>query len=55
MQFGLVQTKVGLISLLSKYQFRISKKTADPLVFSTVNLVMKPLGGIWLHIKKREN
>jgi hypothetical protein len=48
-----MQTKVGLISLLSKYQFRISKKTADPLVLDTINFVMTPLGGIWLHIKKR--
>jgi cytochrome P450 family 6 len=53
MRFGLMQTKVGLVSLLSKYQFRISKKTADPLVFDTINLMMAPVGGIWLHIKKR--
>jgi hypothetical protein len=53
LRFGLLQTKVGLISLLSKYQFCISKKTAVPLVFDTLNLVLTPLGTIWLHIKKR--
>jgi cytochrome P450 family 6 len=53
MRFGLMQTKVGLVSLLSKYQFCVSKKTAVPLVFDTKNVIMTPEGGMWLQIKKR--
>jgi cytochrome P450 family 6 len=53
MRFGLMQTKVGLISLLSKYQVCISKKTADPLVLDATTMVLTPVGGIWLHIKNR--
>jgi cytochrome P450 family 6 len=52
MRFGLVQTKVGLVSLLSKYQFSVSTKTPVPLVLDTRSLILSPLGGMWLQIKK---
>jgi len=53
MRFGLMQTKVGLVSVLSKYQLNVSKKTAVPLVLDTTTFVLTPVGGMWLHIKKR--
>jgi hypothetical protein len=48
-----MQTKVGLVSILSKYQLNVSKKTAIPLVLDTKNVIMTPAGGMWLQIKKR--
>jgi len=53
MRFGLMQTKVGLVSLLSKYQFSVSKKTLIPLVFDPKSFNLSPLGGMWLQIRKR--
>jgi cytochrome P450 family 6 len=53
MRFGLMQTKVGLVSLLSKYQFSASKKTPVPLVFDKKSFILAPVGGMWLQIKKR--
>jgi len=53
MRFGLMQTKVGLVSILSKYQLVVSKKTAVPLVLDTKTFLMTPAGGMWLQIKKR--
>jgi cytochrome P450 family 6 len=53
MRFGLMQTKVGLVSLLSKYQFSVSTKTPVPLVFDRKSIVLSPVGGMWLQIKKR--
>jgi hypothetical protein len=53
MRFGLMQTKVGLVSVLSKYQLNVSKKTAVPLVLDAKTIIMTPLGGMWLQIKKR--
>jgi cytochrome P450 family 6 len=53
MRFGLVQTKVGLVTILSKYQLNVSKKTAVPLVFDAKTMVLTPAGGMWLQIKKR--
>ncbi|XP_023705443.1 probable cytochrome P450 6a14 [Cryptotermes secundus] len=53
MRFGLMQTKVGLVSLLSKYQFSVSKKTPVPLVFDAKSFILAPVGGMWLKIKNR--
>jgi cytochrome P450 family 6 len=53
MRFGLMQTKVGLVSLLSKYQFSVSKKTPIPLVFDARTFIITALGGMWLQIRKR--
>ncbi|XP_023712683.1 probable cytochrome P450 6a14 [Cryptotermes secundus] len=53
MRFGLMQTKVGLVSLLSKYQFILSKKTPVPLVMDTKTIILSPVGGMWLQIKNR--
>jgi cytochrome P450 family 6 len=53
MRFGLMQTKVGLVSLLAKYQFTLSKKTPVPVVTDKKTFFLSPLGGMWLQIKKR--
>jgi len=48
-----MQTKVGLVSLLSKYQLSVSKKTQIPVVFDPKSFNLLPLGGMWLQIRKR--
>ncbi|XP_069672224.1 probable cytochrome P450 6a14 isoform X2 [Periplaneta americana] len=53
MRFGLMQTKVGLISLLSRYQFSVSKATPMPLVMEPKSIILSPVGGMHLQIKKR--
>jgi cytochrome P450 family 6 len=53
MRFGLMQTKVGLISFLSKYEVQISEKTPVPLEFDPRSVVLAPVGGMWLKIVKR--
>ncbi|PNF28549.1 putative cytochrome P450 6a14 [Cryptotermes secundus] len=53
MRFGLMLTKVGLVSLLSKYQFSLSEKTPVPLVMDTKPFILAPAGGMWLQIKQR--
>jgi cytochrome P450 family 6 len=53
MRFGLLQTKVGLVSLLSKYQFSVSQKTPVPLVKDTKSFILGPAGGMWLKIENR--
>jgi hypothetical protein len=53
MRFGLMQTKVGLVSLLSKYQFSVSQKTPVPLVLDKKSFILAPAGGMWLKIKNR--
>jgi len=55
MRFGLMQTKVGLISLLSNYEVRVSQKTPKPVVLDSRGFVLSPLGGMWLQILNRQN
>jgi hypothetical protein len=53
MRFGLMQTKVGLVSLLTKYEFSVSQKTPIPAVIDPKQFGTSPAGGMWLQIKKR--
>jgi cytochrome P450 family 6 len=55
MRFGLMQTKVGLISLLSRYEVRVSEKTPIPLVFDSKAVTLTSLGGMWLIVVKRSD
>jgi cytochrome P450 family 6 len=55
MRFGLMQTKVGLISLLSSYEVRVSEKTPIPLVFDSSSFILAALGGMWLTVVKRSD
>jgi cytochrome P450 family 6 len=55
MRFGLMQTKVGIVSILSKYEIRVSKNTPIPLVFDPRSIVLAPVGGMWLDIVNRGN
>lgn len=52
MRFGMIETKVGLVTLLSKFRFQKSERTKVPLVFSLKNLVLSPEGGLYLRIEK---
>jgi cytochrome P450 family 6 len=53
MRFGLMQTKVGLASLLSKYEISVSEKTPIPLVMKAKSFLPTPEGGMWLKLKSR--
>jgi hypothetical protein len=48
-----MQTKVGLVSLLSKYEFSVCKKTSIPLKQDPKQFISTPTDGIWLQIKNR--
>ncbi|XP_044761156.1 probable cytochrome P450 6a14 [Coccinella septempunctata] len=51
-RFGLMQTKVGLIALLSKYEFSVNKRTREPLEYDKKVFIMSVLGGIWLDFEE---
>jgi len=55
MRFGLLQTKVGLISLLSSYEVRVSEKTPIPLVLDPKAFILAPKGEIYLKITERSD
>jgi cytochrome P450 family 6 len=51
-RFGYLETKIGLVTLLSKFRFKPSEKTTLPLNFSKENIILSPQGGMWLKIEK---
>jgi len=55
MRFGLLQTKVGLISLLSSFEVGVSEKTPIPLVFDPRAFVLAPKGEIYLKMTERSD
>jgi len=52
-RFGYVQTKIGLVSLLSKYKFSLHPQTQVPIIFNEKYLVLSAKGGIHLIIEPR--
>ncbi|XP_970556.2 cytochrome P450 6a2 isoform X1 [Tribolium castaneum] len=52
MRFGLVQSKVGLTSLLKNYIFKVNKKTIEPLKMQARSLILAAEGEIWLDVYK---
>lgn len=53
-RFGLLQTKVGLCALLSRYAFDVCSRTMIPLVYDPLAPLLAPKGGMWLKVSKRE-
>ncbi|TGZ46164.1 putative cytochrome P450 6a20, partial [Temnothorax longispinosus] len=52
-KFGKMQTKVGLVSLLSKYKFKPHSQTAVPFIFNEKSVGLAVKGGIHLIIEQR--
>lgn len=52
LRFGMIETKIGLALLLSRFRFHKSNKTQLPLSFSKKNIVLSPEGGLHLRIER---
>ncbi|XP_011875039.1 PREDICTED: probable cytochrome P450 6a14 isoform X2 [Vollenhovia emeryi] len=52
-RFGYIQTKVGLVSLLSRYKFHLDPQTRVPLIFNEGAGVLSVKGGVHLFIEPR--
>lgn len=52
LRFGLMQTKVGLIKLLTNFKFAPATKTTIPMVFSPSAPLLCPINDMWLQIEK---
>ncbi|XP_049963087.1 cytochrome P450 6k1-like isoform X2 [Schistocerca serialis cubense] len=53
MRLGLLQVKVGLVCLLSKYNVRPTEKTRETLEYNARTVILLPNGGIQLRLEKR--
>lgn len=52
LRFGRMQTKIGLITLLSKYKFSHSSETCKEIEFSKHSMVLSPAKNILLKVEK---
>ncbi|XP_036143274.1 cytochrome P450 6k1 [Monomorium pharaonis] len=53
LRFGYLQTKVGLVSLLSKYKFKLHSRTPVPLTYSEGSAILSAKSGVHLIIERR--
>lgn len=52
LRFAMMQVRVGLISLLSKYKFSVSKKSIIPIELQQQTFVIQPKHGLWMTVEK---
>ncbi|XP_058794364.1 cytochrome P450 6A1-like [Phymastichus coffea] len=52
-RYGGVQSKQAVVSVLYRYNVRVSDKTKFPITFNTENIIQQPGSGIYLHFEKR--
>ena len=51
MRFGYMQTKIGLIQLISNFKFTPSAKTTIPMTFSVTGPLLCPSNDMWLNVE----
>jgi cytochrome P450 family 6 len=52
-RFAMIQSKMGLASILSKFDISLSKRTQYPAVFDPKQFIVTAVGGIWLKVEAR--
>ncbi|KAK4879825.1 hypothetical protein RN001_007971 [Aquatica leii] len=52
LRFGMMETKIGLTTLLKSYRFSVNKNTKTPLVWDRFSFTLSSETPIWLDIKK---
>lgn len=51
-RFGMMQTKAGLIALLTKFRFQRTDRTPSKLEIDPESMVFSPVGGVFLKVEK---
>lgn len=52
LRFGLMQSKIALIKLLTNFKFSTSPRTTIPMSFDVKSLVLSPKNDMWLKVEK---
>ncbi|XP_050305405.1 probable cytochrome P450 6a13 [Anthonomus grandis grandis] len=52
LRFGIMQSKVGLVTIVRKYKLSLNEKTAVPVKMVRDNLILAAQGGIWVNVQK---
>lgn len=52
LRFGVMQAKIGLVSLLTRFQFDTSNHTQFPVQFDNYSAILTPRNGVHLKVSK---
>ncbi|KAI4460043.1 cytochrome p450 [Holotrichia oblita] len=52
MRFGLMQAKLGLVSLIGNFKFKLNSKTSIPVKIDPISFVTATLDGIFIDVEK---
>lgn len=50
-RFGVMQTKIAIVKLLSKFKFTPCERTTIPMKFAPSSSLQSPMGGMWLKVE----
>ena len=51
LRFGMMQARIGLVTLLNNFEFELGSKTTVPLTFEHNQFILSPVGGVYLKLK----
>ncbi|XP_053683144.1 cytochrome P450 6a2-like [Sabethes cyaneus] len=51
MRFGMMQSRVGLATILSRFKLSLCPRTTVPLEYSSDSTVLQPKGALWLRLE----
>lgn len=54
LRFGMMQTRLCLVKILMNFDLSVSDRTVIPMKFDPKVLLLNPVGGSWIKIKKRK-
>lgn len=52
LRFGMMQTRIGLATVLNNYRIETSKNTPIPLIIQKSGIILSPDGGMFLRLEK---
>lgn len=52
LRFGMMQTRIGLVTMLCNYRISRAEKTVVPMRFSKKDFLLTAEGGMWLRMTK---
>ena len=55
MRFALLEAKVAVMAVLSKFSFTRGTKTQEPLVLDGESALAYVKGGLWVHVEARDS
>lgn len=51
-RFGLMQTKIGLITIIRNFRVSLNEKTKTPIKYDPKSFLNTVDGGVWLNVVK---